>query len=296
MPGSGYPPRLKPVRLRVDWPSRHAYIEGRHGPGVHRSTGCGRAGGPTASLPTVLHLIGSLDRGGTEHQLVELIRRSSEPRRHVVVTWAGLGALAEALARPPAWSGPAVRTVSLPRAAANVASGHPSGHPRAGGPTDPRTSVALGAGGRDARRPSACRSSCRGAVGRSATTSGRGSGSRREPRIGACGSCSRTPRNSPPSRSATIASCRPSRSCRTASTWSGSRSSPLPSDPVVTIVANLIGYKRHDLFLRAFAIVLRSVPSAQAIVVGDGPERNALDGPRVVARPGRSGRVRRAGT
>ena len=52
--------------------------------------------------------------------------------------------------------------------------------------------------------------------------------------------------------------------------------SPLPSDPVVTIVANLIGYKRHDLFLRAFAIVLRSVPSAQAIVVGDGPERNAL--------------------
>jgi glycosyltransferase involved in cell wall biosynthesis len=43
------------------------------------------------------------------------------------------------------------------------------------------------------------------------------------------------------------------------------------------MVANLIGYKRHDLFLRALATVLPLVPDVHAILVGDGPERPALE-------------------
>jgi glycosyltransferase involved in cell wall biosynthesis len=52
---------------------------------------------------------------------------------------------------------------------------------------------------------------------------------------------------------------------------------PLPvGDPVVTVVANLITYKRHDLFLTAFTRVLDDHPDCRAVLVGDGPERERL--------------------
>jgi glycosyltransferase involved in cell wall biosynthesis len=52
---------------------------------------------------------------------------------------------------------------------------------------------------------------------------------------------------------------------------------PLPLEPIVVMVANLIDYKRHDLFLRALAAVSTIIPDARAILVGDGPERPALE-------------------
>ena len=53
--------------------------------------------------------------------------------------------------------------------------------------------------------------------------------------------------------------------------------SPVPADPVVVVVANLIGYKRHDRFLRALAEVVTRVPEARAVLVGEGPERPRLE-------------------
>ncbi len=52
---------------------------------------------------------------------------------------------------------------------------------------------------------------------------------------------------------------------------------PLPSEPVIVVVANLIGYKRHDLFLRALEVVARRVGAVRAVLVGDGPERGRLE-------------------
>jgi glycosyltransferase involved in cell wall biosynthesis len=53
--------------------------------------------------------------------------------------------------------------------------------------------------------------------------------------------------------------------------------SPLPPEPVVAIVANLIAYKRHGLFLQAFELVARSVPESRAVLLGEGPERSRLE-------------------
>jgi glycosyltransferase involved in cell wall biosynthesis len=52
---------------------------------------------------------------------------------------------------------------------------------------------------------------------------------------------------------------------------------PLPSEPVIVVVANLIGYKRHDLFLRALEVVARRIGGVRAVLVGDGPERDRLE-------------------
>ncbi|MCH8046426.1 MAG: glycosyltransferase [Planctomycetes bacterium] len=50
-----------------------------------------------------------------------------------------------------------------------------------------------------------------------------------------------------------------------------------PGDPVVSIVAALRPEKNHEMFLRAAAIVRRDVPSAQFLIVGDGPKRAELE-------------------
>jgi glycosyltransferase involved in cell wall biosynthesis len=46
---------------------------------------------------------------------------------------------------------------------------------------------------------------------------------------------------------------------------------------VVIVVANLIAYKGHTFFLKAWAEVCRAWPDAVALLVGDGPERAALE-------------------
>lgn len=51
----------------------------------------------------------------------------------------------------------------------------------------------------------------------------------------------------------------------------------LGSGPVAIVVANLIGYKGHQYFLRAWAEVCRVVPDAVALLVGDGPVRGQCE-------------------
>jgi L-malate glycosyltransferase len=50
----------------------------------------------------------------------------------------------------------------------------------------------------------------------------------------------------------------------------------IPDGPVVGIVANLRPVKDHETLFRAFGIVLREVPDATLVCVGDGPSATAL--------------------
>jgi len=50
-----------------------------------------------------------------------------------------------------------------------------------------------------------------------------------------------------------------------------------PSAPLVGAVGRLAEIKRHDLLIRAFARVLRRLPDARLLLVGDGPERCPLE-------------------
>ena len=60
--------------------------------------------------------------------------------------------------------------------------------------------------------------------------------------------------------------------------WSGAPRAPAPDEePRIVCVARLRAQKDHPSLLRAFAGVLRNVPRAWLDVVGDGPERAALE-------------------
>lgn len=50
-----------------------------------------------------------------------------------------------------------------------------------------------------------------------------------------------------------------------------------PSAPLVGAVGRLAEIKRHDLLIRAFACVRRRIPEARLLLVGDGPERTSLE-------------------
>src|SRR5439155_24752443 len=47
--------------------------------------------------------------------------------------------------------------------------------------------------------------------------------------------------------------------------------------PLVVVVANLIPYKGLDYFVDAWREVLKQLPEARAVVVGEGPERRRLE-------------------
>jgi len=52
----------------------------------------------------------------------------------------------------------------------------------------------------------------------------------------------------------------------------------LPGDaPIVAVVANLIHYKGHRWFLEAWADIVRRIPNAVALLAGDGPLRPTLE-------------------
>jgi glycosyltransferase involved in cell wall biosynthesis len=51
----------------------------------------------------------------------------------------------------------------------------------------------------------------------------------------------------------------------------------LGTGPVVIVIANFIAYKGHEYFLRAWAEVCRRMPDATALLVGDGPVRAARE-------------------
>ncbi len=59
----------------------------------------------------------------------------------------------------------------------------------------------------------------------------------------------------------------------------GLQPAALPREPTIAMVANLIDYKRHDRFLEAFQVVRDTIPSARAVLVGDGPERATASKP-----------------
>jgi glycosyltransferase involved in cell wall biosynthesis len=63
----------------------------------------------------------------------------------------------------------------------------------------------------------------------------------------------------------------------------------LDDGPLVAIVGRLVPQKAHEHFLAAMAEVVRAVPEAQAIVVGDGPRRAELEA--LSATSGLAGRV-----
>jgi glycosyltransferase involved in cell wall biosynthesis len=50
-----------------------------------------------------------------------------------------------------------------------------------------------------------------------------------------------------------------------------------PTDPVVSIVAALRPEKNHELFLRAAARIVKQLPSAKFLIIGDGPRREPLE-------------------
>ena len=235
----------------------------------------GLRGEGDAPLPSILHLIGSLDRGGTEHQLVEMIRRSPDPRRHLVLTWSGTGALAEELPHPPIWSGATSRRSGRPRAALAACR------------NIRRVIREEGVRLIDAHlSDSEWMAVAAEPVGVPIVVSRRGRTFAFDERPWyrvAQGVAHRRVRlmitNSEELAAFTLRNdlnVPPVAVVRNGVDLERFSVSALPTAPVVTVVANLIAYKRHDLFIRAFALVVRRIPQAQAVLVGDGPERDAL--------------------
>jgi glycosyltransferase involved in cell wall biosynthesis len=226
-------------------------------------------------MPTVLHLIGSLDPGGTEHQLVQLIRRSSEPDRHLVMAWAGGTALAEELPDPPVWARPAGR----------------SGRMRTGLEVVPHVRRMIRARRVDIVHAHLSTSELLAAIatpiGVPIIASRRGRTPGFEDRT-----WFRTVQwlshhrvalmltNSEELAAFTLrrdGSAPPIAVIPNGVDLERFEPTPLPKEPIVAVVANLIDYKRHDLFLRALAAVSAIIPDVRAILVGDGPERPALE-------------------
>ena len=233
------------------------------------------AGEGQTSMPTILHLIGSLDRGGTEHQLVQLIRRSSEPDRHLVMAWAGGVALADQLPNPPVWARPAGR----------------SGRIRTGLEVVPRVRRVIRSRRVDLVHAHLSTSELLAAIatplGVPIIASRRGRTPGFEDRMWfravqwlAHRRVALMLTNSDELASFTLrrdGSAPPLAVIPNGVDLDRFAPAPLPLEPVVAMVANLIGYKRHDLFLRALAAVSAELPDARVILVGDGPERPALE-------------------
>ena len=57
------------------------------------------------------------------------------------------------------------------------------------------------------------------------------------------------------------------------------RPTPIPpaDPPTIVMVANLKQYKGQERFLHAFELVLRQIPVARALLIGDGPDRARLE-------------------
>jgi glycosyltransferase involved in cell wall biosynthesis len=230
-----------------------------------------------SSYPTVLHLIGSLARGGTESQLVQLVLRSTAPERHIVAVFSECGALAEKLHRPVHLIGPlsrgfrslrddlgAVRDLGqlirlekvdlvhahLSSSELLAAAGVPRGVP-----------IIMSRRGRNLSYED--RPWYRLAE----------SLAHRRVSVMLCNSSELVEFTlkhdlAPP----------PLKVIPNGVDLDRFAPTPLASGPpTVTVVANLIAYKRHDLFLRAFAMLTKKLPHARATLVGDGPERLKLE-------------------
>lgn len=67
------------------------------------------------------------------------------------------------------------------------------------------------------------------------------------------------------------------------------REGTISSSPLVASLGRLVEQKGHDVFLNAFALLGKKVPSAQAVVVGDGPLKIVLE--NMASRPDMGGRA-----
>ncbi len=222
--------------------------------------------------PTVLHLIESLGPGGTERQLVQLIGRSSAPASHLVLTWAEPSDLAPELPREPlSPNGPAsgpwnalsaarlVREV-IRRSNVEVVHAHLSKAELLAAVAVPRRIPII------ASRRGRNRQDDRAWFRLAESFSHR--------RL-ACMLC-----NSEELASFTLGhdpSPPPVVVIPNGVDLDRFAASPLPADPVVTVVANLRPVKRHDLFLRGLAIARRTRPDLHGVLVGDGPERSRIE-------------------
>ncbi|MFN2389302.1 MAG: glycosyltransferase [Actinomycetota bacterium] len=230
--------------------------------------------------PVVLHLIATLELGGTEHQLVQFIVRSSAPLSHVVALFFDQGPLRDQLPRPPViigstWGGRARRYLGLVPAVwrlrraikvlgVDLVHAHLDHSEIIAALAIPRhlPLVASRRGRNDRFHNSS--------VLRMAQAF-----AHRRVNLLVCNSndlaeiTAREDRWPPPSR--TI--------------YNGVdldhfRPVEMPSfdQPTIAFVANLIAYKRHGLFLEALRIVADKTPQVRALLVGDGPEREAVLG------------------
>lgn len=226
--------------------------------------------------PRVLHLIGSLHLGGTERQLVETIRRSSEPERHLVACITELGELAGELPVPPVCVGPVGRSLrdlatdvrAFERLRGVLRAFRPDVVHAHLGHAEVLAAAAVPPGVPIVASRRGHTPGFEGALGRAAM----GLAHRRE-RVLVCNSryladrARRLDRWVPPIALVPNA-------------VDLDRFSPEAAPdgpPTVAVVANLRAVKGHDRFLRAWRLVLDRLPEARAVLVGDGPERYALE-------------------
>jgi glycosyltransferase involved in cell wall biosynthesis len=230
------------------------------------------------SFPVVLHVIASLAMGGTEHQLVQFIQRSTSPDRHLVATFDEPGLLADQIPNPPIPLGPIRRRLrSLPenmRAAltlrkvvrerkVDLIHAHLGISEVLATIVPRRIPVIASRRGRNV-----------GFEDRRFMKLIEGLGHRRTELL-LCNSRylaehTRDQDLWPPPTTVIYNAVDLERFHPTPS--------PAGAPPTVAVVANLKHYKGQERFLRAFELVLRQVPRAKALLVGDGPARASFTG------------------
>jgi glycosyltransferase involved in cell wall biosynthesis len=220
--------------------------------------------------PNVLHLIGSLEPGGTERQLVAFLDRCSDASRHRIIVFHKPGRLANEVATgwtlvgpiSRRWGGiPSVaRTVreirrSIRDAPVDIVHAHLGISQLLAAAAVPREVPIIAS--RRGRTPPLEET----VLGRALV-----SAADRRTRLVLCNSDelvqrARAQRSSPPVE-------------LVRNGVDLSRFAPLPmpqGPPTVVVVARMRPEKGHDLFLRAFRLVRDRLPIARAVLVGDGP-------------------------
>ena len=227
--------------------------------------------------PRVLHLIPNLDIGGTERQLVGFADRVSDPGRHRVACFYGLGALADAFPTPPIWLGRLGRHPSdapgnlrvlgtlrrtIVRGRFDLVHAHLGPSEVLAGLVTPRGVPIVAA--RRGHSP---------AVERNPAIRLVQDVSHRRVDVLICNSRYLAERTRDEDRWPP-----PTRVIHNAVDLERFTVAPMPKGPpTVAVVANLHPYKGHERFLDAFALVRERLPGARAVLVGDGVERARLE-------------------
>lgn len=230
-----------------------------------------------ADHPRVLHLIANLEIGGTERQLVRFVNHATRPDRHRVACFYSIGELAEELPTEPIWLGRIGRRPSdalgdlrvlralrlaIDHGGIDLVHAHLGlSEVMAAMATPRRVPIVASRRGRNG-----------GFESNRALKLVEGFGHRRA-EVLICNArywaelAERLDRWTPPTRV-----------IHNGIDLDAYALAPMPSDeePHVAVVANLHPYKRHDVFLRAFRLLLEDVPEARATLAGDGVERTRL--------------------